>query len=250
MSHGAPVAQTIPSSSIPTYLPSGSTNGLSGAEFTYEQSRSGSATQAERDYLSSHPEVAESGMNPYFYYIVYGAQQGHTWGSEPAGNGGGMAGFEWPAFEMPSLQSMGYPSYADQLAASAKAAGETRRNSLYSGYLNAASTSADYINSEIKREASNAALLGIDYSIDDEQKSKRVNDYFATLWGEGDQTELQTLMNKWGNPEGFNGFTVTRGDGSTYAAKESSKKTVGTSQKKAIPLTDDEEAPKGTLLGG
>lgn len=90
------------------------------------------------------------------------------------------------------------------------------RDSLFKEYMDSASSATTYITNEINKERANAQLLGIDYSITDEQKSARINDYFATMWGEGAQGQLDTLITKYGNPEGFDGtWLVKRGDGST-----------------------------------
>lgn len=127
--------------------------------------------------------------------------------------------------------------------------GENRRDSLYSNYLDAAGSATDYVNTEISRELANAQLLGIDYDITDEAKSTRINDYFATIWGEGQQSQLEALMGEWGNPKGFEGFTIVRGDESTYAPVEGEEKKVGESKgMKGRPgsVLDEEEQ----VLGG
>lgn len=132
--------------------------------------------------------------------------------------------------------------------------GTRDRDDLYGAYMDAAGTAVDFINSEISKEQANAALLGIDYAITDEQKSTRINDYFATIWGAGEQSQLEALMGEFGNPEGFSGFSVTRGDGSKYAGTEASETQVATSQgiRPSIVTEDDEEGILGsssTILG-
>lgn len=171
---------------------------------------------------------------------------------------------EFGGFHMPHSPSG--PSYEDQLAQqqammdksqadAARIQGENQRDQLYSAYMDAAGSATDFINSEIEREQSNARLLGIDYSIDDEMKSQRISDYFASVWGEGEQSQLEAMMGKWGNPQGFSGFTITRGDASKYAGKEGSEKEVGTSvgqKPKPTLATDEEEDTLGgnvTILG-
>lgn len=127
--------------------------------------------------------------------------------------------------------------------------GLNKRDALYGSYLDAANSSSDYVNTEINNEIANARLLGIDYQIDDQMKSQRVNDYFSTVWGDSDQQELEALMTKWGNPEGFEEFTVVRGDGGSYGtSEEGSSTSVGTSSgisPKTLATDDDEEG-----LGG
>ena len=131
--------------------------------------------------------------------------------------------------------------------------GQNARDTSYAGYLDAAGIAADYVTGEIANERSNAALLGIDYDITDEQKSTRINDYFATLWGEGQQSEMENLFNEWGNPQGFGGFSVTRGNAETYAAKSQPAETLATSKglrpQTSLATEEDETlgAPSGAL---
>jgi hypothetical protein len=88
------------------------------------------------------------------------------------------------------------------------------RDNLYSSYMDAAGNATDTINKQISGERSNAALLGIDYNVTNDQKTQRINDYFGSIWGAGEQTQLEQLMGNFGNPAGFTDFLVTRGDGS------------------------------------
>jgi hypothetical protein len=90
--------------------------------------------------------------------------------------------------------------------------GENDRDSAYKNYLNAADTATTYVNKLIDNERANAALLGIDYEITDEMKAVRINDYFATIWLAGDQEDIDNLFEEFGDPEGFEGFLVTRGN--------------------------------------
>lgn len=89
--------------------------------------------------------------------------------------------------------------------------GENARDDLFAQRTTAATQATDLVTEAIGREASNAALLGIDYGITDESKQQRINDQFANLWTDEQQNDLTGLMDKWGTPEGFEGFSVTRG---------------------------------------
>ena len=104
------------------------------------------------------------------------------------------------------------------------------------------------MNAEIADEMAQAKLSGVDYDITDEQKQQRINNYFATIWGEGDQSRLESLIGEWGNPEGFEGFTVTRGDPSAYSTGTTGKEKTVAATKPIKPtiLSGDED----TLLGG
>jgi hypothetical protein len=168
-----------------------------------------------------------------------------------------MPAFHMPAFHFPEFPTQpSGPSYAELMAEQERIQGLNQRDELYSSYLTAASSATDYVNNQILQEQANARLLGIDYAIDDELKSQRISDYFASIWGEGEQLQLETLMGRYGNPEGFEGFTLQRGDGSKYAGqREGSEKSIATS-KGARPRTilegEEEEgtlAPPQSILG-
>lgn len=128
--------------------------------------------------------------------------------------------------------------------------GENRRDSLYSNYLDAAGTATDYINQQVTQELSNARLLGIDYDITDEQKGARISDYFASIWGEGQQSQLEALMGEWGNPEGFTEWSVVRGDAENIKPEEGEETAVGggKGQKPTVLADDEEEGLGGTTV--
>jgi hypothetical protein len=113
------------------------------------------------------------------------------------------------------------------------------------------------VNQQISDEMANARLLGIDYGLTDTQKQQRISDYFASVWGEGQQSQLEGLFDKWGKPKGFSGFTITRGDAGNLKSDPASEKTVGTSKgttptKRAVIGDDEEEilGKTGSVLGG
>ncbi len=155
------------------------------------------------------------------------------------------------------MHNMAAPEPYDNSAELAKQAednriakGESDRDAAYTNYMDAAGSSTDYINAEINKEQANARLLGTDYQMNDEMKSSRINDYFASVWGEGQQTEMEQLFDEFGKPKGFEDFTVTRGDGSKYAdqATEGSEETVATTGRTKVtsPL-DDEDTLGGAV---
>ena len=170
-------------------------------------------------------------------------------------------------FELPSFHPPGGPSsstdYASKLEAQRQkdlsTQGQNSRDSLYADYMTAAGSATDYVNNQITQEQSNADLLGINYSINDAQKTQRISDYFASIWGEGDQVKLESLFSKWGNPQGFDSFSVKRGDGSAYAgnSKASEKMAAVTAGTRpgglgTLATTSAEEDLLGgqTILGG
>ena len=103
------------------------------------------------------------------------------------------------------------PSAEEISAENKKNSDISRRDTLFSGYMTAAESAVDYINNQINEERSNAALLGIDYQLTDELKQQRINKYFDSLWGAGDELELDNLIKDYGNPTGFDGtWTIRR----------------------------------------
>lgn len=137
--------------------------------------------------------------------------------------------------------------YAAKLEEQRIAAGREKVGSLYSNYMNSATQSTDFINSEISKEASNAALLGIDYNITDEQKTERISNHFASVWGEGDQQSLEAGIAEFGAPTGFTGFTVKRGV-ADVAQGPGTETTKATSKGMRPTVLDEEETP-GNVLG-
>ena len=155
-------------------------------------------------------------------------------------------------FTMPSYASDG-PSYEEQLEDAERIRAENERSALYTEYLDSAETAVDYVNQMIDDELAQAALYGEELSFTDEQKEARISNYFASIWGEGQQKRLETLIDEYGEPEGFEGFFLTRGVADTDK-KEGSETEVSKSkgQTPATILADEEDALGGlaTILGG
>lgn len=179
-------------------------------------------------YAKMYPDVVAAGYDPYVHFYEYGQYEGRHWDK-----------LEQPSVHMPSITPMlsqmarasaeSAARYQKAVEEQKRAQGTANRDAAYAEYMDAASTATDYVNSQVNEERANAALLGIDYGMTDEIKAQRINDYFATLWGEGDQSTLESYMKEWGDPTGFTGFSVTRGDGSTTQTKDGSTTTVGVS---------------------
>ena len=164
--------------------------------------------------------------------------------------GGGGSGPKEPSGPSYEEQQADYDARQAEIA---RQQGIAERDTAFSSYLDAAGTATDYVTGEIQKEQSNANLLGIDYTMTDELKATRINDYFSTIWGEGEHTNLTGLMSKWGDPTGFTGFSITRGDGSVYASKTEGGDTLATSKGVKPPgILDDEEEVLGgfSALGG
>ena len=212
------------------------------------------ASPEAEDYATRYP-IYDAGWasTPEAHFERFGKAEGKTWGITPqqdplamlmemmAGGGGAPSGQDYGA-ELEAQREK------DRITA-----GKNKRDAFYADYLTAAGSATDFINTQITEEQSNTNLLGIDYGITDEQKTTRINDYFASIWGEGEQSTLDGLMGEFGKPKGFSGYTVTRGDGSKVAGtgSETSEGTSG-GLRPAIAGGPDEEDPLGagsSILG-
>jgi hypothetical protein len=200
-------------------------------------------------------------MDPWHHYQTYGRSEGREWGIPQPESPSPVEMYS----EQMASQSKQLAEAQDQAAeAQAQAAaeaqkqqeallrerGESDRDQLYSGYMDAANSATDNVNSEIADESSNARLLGVEYDITDDQKQQRIGDYFATLWGEGQQSQLEGLMDKWGKPKGFEGFSVARGDGSKYEGKKKGEKKSVSQSKGVKPKIILDEEDNADMLGG
>lgn len=196
------------------------------------------------------------------------AKQNNDWSQENwakyeqylSGYGGGST---VPMFELPELPDYTdlYRSQQQEYLAAIQAqqqeqlrqAGLRDRNDLYAQRQNAVASAVDYVNLKISEERANARLLGIDYSITDEQKASRINNYFAALWGEGDESRLEGLFKQWGKPKGFEEFVVTRGEANSEGQGErgADKNIATTGGRRPTILAEEEEETLGakTILG-
>jgi len=205
-------------------------------------------------YLERNPDVYKARMDPWQHYQTYGRSEGREWGIPQPES---PSPFEMYSEQMAS-QSKQLAEAQAQAAAEAqkqqeallRERGESDRDQLYSGYMDAANSATDNVNSEIADESSNARLLGVEYDITDDQKQQRIGDYFATLWGEGQQSQLEGLMDKWGKPKGFEGFSVARGDGSKYEGKKKGEKKSVSQSKGVKPKIILDEEDDADMLGG
>jgi hypothetical protein len=133
---------------------------------------------------------------------------------------GMMAPMEMGAM-MPESASINEDYLANQ-EEQKKAEGISRRDELYADYLDSVDKATNYVNDQIEQEKANADLLGVQYNMDDSIKNQRISDYFASIWGSGQQGELEKLMTDWGNPEGFEDWLVVRGDASKVDSSDGS----------------------------
>lgn len=239
---------------------------------TQAQQRSYDAGLAAFKSGQPDPSTARIKTNdPYFDYYKYGYSAGQSEAkarqAQEAANRQ-MAGMMHAMQQQQMAQSQQFSTMmqnteAERRAreeAAAKAAEQARRDAalkrrdqLFSERVTNASLATDYITQQLNEEASTARLMGVDFNTTDEQKAGRISDYFATLWGEGSQQELDALIKEWGNPEGFSGtWDIIRGNAKNYEdqTKASASKTLSTGR--GVPrlatlatLGEEEEA----LLG-
>jgi len=205
-------------------------------------------------YLERNPDVYKARMDPWQHYQTYGRSEGREWGIPQPES---PSPFEMYSEQMASqskqlaqAQAQAAAEAQEQQEALLRERGESDRDQLYSGYMDAANSATDNVNSEIADESSNARLLGVEYDITDDQKQQRIGDYFATLWGEGQQSQLEGLMDKWGKPKGFEGFSVARGDGSKYEGKKKGEKKSVSQSKGVKPKIILDEEDDADMLGG
>lgn len=129
--------------------------------------------------------------------------------------------------------------------------GINKRDQAYKDYMDAANQATSYINDLIAKEKAQAALRGVDYNITDKQKKERINNYFANLWDEGAQTNLENLMKEFGKPKGFEDFIVVRGTPTETNTNTEQPTTTSTGMKPVLTSDDEDELGNTTtILGG
>lgn len=152
-------------------------------------------TYEGQQYLTQYPDVAESGLQPYYHYQTYGQQEGREWG-QPAP----AFGFEFPEFRAPEFGG-GQDFAAQQAQAQADAEkrfAEGQIDQLYGLKFAAANQAAERINKQIAEEAGYARIGGADYQLSPEQKQERINNLFASLWSPEQESQLAGLEGQWG----------------------------------------------------
>jgi len=80
-------------------------------------------------------------------------------------------------------------------------------NSAYDAYLGASQDATSIVNDKISKERSNAALLGLDFSVDDARKSELISDEFANMFTSQQYSDLTKLNDEFGQSR------IDQGDG-------------------------------------
>jgi hypothetical protein len=203
----------------------------------------------EQDYLNRYPDVASDSYfstHPYAHYTEYGSGEGRSWGSPQEGFDWG-AMFEGMSFEMPAM-----PDYAammaEQTAAAEKAAKIAEMDNYWAQKYDAANQAVADINTRLKTEASQAATYGLDYTLDETGKANQINNRFAELWSEENESSLQGLISQYGTTKKWTsgivrGTPETKGE--STGSKEAGGKVASEKPRGRKGGTDDED-----LLGG
>ena len=124
------------------------------------------------------------------------------------------------------------------------------RDTLYSDRVSAEQTATDYVNSQIRQEQSNAAVFGMDYKISDEDKAKRISEYFSGIWNKADDDKLNSLFTEVGKPSSFTDFTVNISDSAATTATPSASVNVVATSKGAKPKPKATKELDGLLSSG
>jgi hypothetical protein len=161
----------------------------------------------------------------------------------------GAYDFSMPSFDFEMPEMADYSAiFAQQTADATSLAAKSQIDSLYGSKFDAAEKAIADVNQQIADEMGHAKLVGLDYSVDDVSKQARIDDLFATYWGESDDMKLNSLTQKYGN----NGYEwdlpVKRG---TAQAEKDKEKTPGDKAGEKVtakgPKLKAEEDPLGLL---
>ena len=188
-------------------------------------SQAPAASQYDFDYLNRYPDVAKNGMNPYYHYLRYGKAEGRTYGpAAPSGDmgfGDAMSGImESMMMVQQQQQEANARAQALYLKQQEEAQARTDMNSMFSTKLDAANQATATVENDIAQEMAHAKVNSLDYSITPEQKQERINNTFAGLWSEGQDTQLQSLVDKYDKKGEFSWtLPVVRGDNPVTATE-------------------------------
>jgi len=227
------------------------------------------ATAEEYDYRDRYPDVAQSGMNPYWHYQNYGQKEGRTYGlASQEGEGGGdpyafmedfMASFQAQQnAQQEALAKSNAELEAKYAEETRRAKGEAQLDDLFSSRLDAASKAISDTETTMNDELAHAAARGIDYAITPEQKQERINNSFSAYWSEGQEAQYTDYMSQYGTDRHKWTLPVERGKTASTANALPDKDTqVGGTVKRQNPdktiltgLENEDNAKAKTVLGG
>lgn len=165
---------------------------------------------------------------------------------EPAMDFSGM-GFEMP--EMPDYAAI----MEEQNAEAEKAAKIAEMDNFWAMKYDAANQAVSDINTQLTNEASQAKLYGLDYAIDEMDRSSRINNKFAEIWSEENESALQKLITDYGTTKTWTsgivrGTPETKTDPTT--SKEAGGKVNSPKPRGSRGQEDEDALSKKDLLGG
>lgn len=176
-------------------------------------------------------------------------QQNAMFESMMSGFGGGESAPTGPSYEQQEADRI--RREGDRI----RREGESKRDGFISDYFTAANEATAFVTDKIAKEQANAAMMGVDYTMNDDLKAERIANYFSNLWS----SESQSNLEKYTGEFGASGFTqnIFRGEGTESGP---TKGKIGTEQNgtgggtpnKSTLLTNDDENLLGSdiALGG
>ncbi len=126
--------------------------------------------------------------------------------------------------------------------------GENTRDQLYGRYLDLGAAAQGLVDENIARAKQNAALLGVDYGITEEERQAQIANEFANTWTAEEDQQLRDSIEKFGAPEDFSDFQFIRGvptndrdSTAVTSAVASSTGSTGTPVSSFLDVEDDEQ---------
>ena len=203
-------------------------------------------------YSSFDPNVSDEAylqrLGPSNSNLNQGAMKGWQDARAAYNNRSEGGGF---VFEMPDFSSMYNQTNYAEIQAQQQAEAERRAalaqiSDLYSRKFDAAEKATADINQQIADEMGHAQVVGLDYNIDDVTKQSRINNLFATYWGEGDDSTLTALTGQWGDAGYKWDLPIVRGTPAEKPGEKTPGDKAGAAVKAKAPKLKAEEDPLGS----
>lgn len=101
-------------------------------------------------------------------------------------------------FEFPEIA---FPDFGEILEGQQRNSSLSLLDSMWSQRFEAVNASITEVDRRIEDEQSRALLLGVDYEVDPAERERRIGELFGTVWTETNESRLNSLASKYGNPE-------------------------------------------------
>lgn len=214
----------------------------------------GPKTYEGQDYLQRYPDVASSGMQPYYHFTQHGQAEGRTWGAAAEDPYAGLMEGMMMGMGSGGMGSSSADYEAAQKEAEQKQA-EGRIDQMYTDKFAAANSAVDSVNKKIEQQMGYANVSGADYSVDEVTKQEMINDAFAGVWSAEQESELSGMEKEWGSSGNKWTSGIVRGVTSEDAEAEEGESAGGRVTVFGAPASvsdDDEDKLGGTkqVLGG